>query len=406
MLRSGEMDYPALAQSYYVRCREGFPGLRGLVLRGSREDMIPGVSDIDMRLICQEGNPSVWLALDEVVQKVHLGFVTRGLPYRRALEHPPGACVTVEEALDAALFHPEMRHWDWCAGDETVRQSLTRHLESLPWGERDERHHLSVFVGALQPKVPPVRTQGLQVPERHRGVASVALHAFLPALQAALSLMERRAVAGRLEAVRRWLQLRPSDPLLTQMLEAAERGFDLSPDEDEAAAADLRRRCRQFLQEIAPQVMVAAQFAGSQLEEAQSARWPVDPLRALHDAVRYFRIRRSHYRCFLGLVPDAELDYLILNEIHTLRSLLTLPALRAYAALKWGQPEAIPEEVLDRMDSQLASSAEKDAVRQLCQLSDGAPGPNEARARLHQAAELYPAYLAVLERMLADVRRR
>lgn len=397
-------DYVALGREYYERSREGFPRLRALVFRGQREDMLPGFSDIDMRLICDDVEPEGWLALDEAVGRVQRLLAGRGPAHAHAIEHPPGACATVAEVLDPALYHPEMRQWDVCRAEPPLPQQLGAYLAGRPWGAADEDYALGRFLYSLAATEPePSPPAGALA--RHHGLPSLVLHRFLPGLQAALSLLQGRAVPGRIEALRLWLSLRPRPPLAE--VAAAIEGRLAAPAGAEAVAA-LRRQCHGFLEAIAPEVFAGLRFrrlegaGGAERLRAALAAKQAAPLQTLYDAVRFSRIRRCHFLWFLEAPLEAkEAGYLVRNEIDTLRGLLSVPAFRAYAVLQWGR-DMEAEAVIEALPPALAGTHGREAARRLLAIAHGAPG--EARALLAEAAALYPAYHPLLERMLAAAR--
>jgi hypothetical protein len=140
--REALVGVTALSRRYYEECRASFPALRALVFRNPIEDIIPGISDIDMRFICDEVEPDDWARLSEAVYRVHMRMVQEGPRLWRLLEHPPGACMTAGEVLDSRLFHPEMRQWEWCCGDEALKDRLMEHISESGWSKRDEYYYL------------------------------------------------------------------------------------------------------------------------------------------------------------------------------------------------------------------------------------------------------------------------
>ncbi|MGQ9553998.1 MAG: hypothetical protein ACUVWR_07790 [Anaerolineae bacterium] len=401
-----------MSKRYYEECRARFPPLRALVYRGPLEDMVPGISDIDMRLICDEVAPGQWAELDEAVYNVHASMVREGPQVWRLLEHPPGACVTTVELCHPHFFHPEMRQWQWGWGDEELRQRWQAYLAASSWSGRDERYYLRRLLSYYGPwqEVEPRINVGERLPQyRLHGI--VMLH-FLPALQAALSLIEKRGVPGKLAALRGWLRRQPDNPLLSEIARLLACDFEEGTLDDGQARASLQKRCRAFLDEIAGQVLAAITLLppGSRDIAApcahelrlQAGKLQSDSILALFDAVRFSRIRRSHFRFFLNAPADYEADFFIANEIATLGNLLTATAFAAYAQLRWGMKEAGVDYVLTHLQPPLGK-VEEDAVRRLFQIAASKPGPEEARPLLAEAAGLYPRYHLVLEQLLASV---
>ncbi len=381
MLRT--QDYVAIAAEYFQALQRQAEGLLGLVLRGPREDIVPGTSDIDMRLLCGEGVD--WVALDQAVALVHRQFLSRGPQYRPILEHPPGACHLLGECLDARLYLPEMRCWDLVCGDEASWRALCEHLERLPWSVRDEAHWLGVLRAAIAHLEEEQELSGLP---RHRGPAALLLHWFLPALQAALSLSRAKPIRGRREALYLALEELPPSWALEEAKAAFEDPTRLDGPADEAELRALKQDCLRVLHSLWPEGGRATRCAES--GEAQE-------LLALYQAVRFFRVRRSHYAVFLSQPQDEESDYLIRNELSTLKDLFLARPLSAYAAWRWGSLSEQPGSVLRRLGEEDFATAQLEAARRLLELACDDMGAEQARAALAEAAQLWEPFRELLE---------
>jgi hypothetical protein len=236
---------------------------------------------------------------------------------------------------------------------------------------------------------------------------------FLPALQAALSLVQKKGIPGKVAALREWLSLRAGDPLLLEVAGLLETGYEGELLHDEQARRSFQHRCQLFLDDIAPWVLDAVTIVPLEPQEGMAqlrvkvSSLPIDPTMALFDAVRCSRIRVSHYRCFLEAPPDYEADFFIANEIATLRLILTRTALDSYAYLRWGLERPSLDAVLGLLEGEdLIDANEKDAVRNLFHIAESSPSVGEARILLQMAVQSYPAYHGLLERMLGDVMNR
>lgn len=382
-----------LAREYYARCREGFPGLAAVVSRGPLVDVLPGLSDVDLRLLCDGVAPDGWWALDRVVLAVHRDLATRSPGGQSLLQHPPGACVLLSELADPLLLHPEARLWDWCDGTEAAAATLA--VVASGWGPRDEAFHLRRYLGSCDDWAPDPSVSGEPQGCRCQGAL---VHYFLPALESALSLEAGKAQPGRLVALTTFREREPDHPLLRQVYDVIAGQEHSTP----GACADLAAGCRVFLAGLAPRLAVAigarkgpvsAMAALRERLEQQSD----DPLMTLYDAVRFSRVRRAHYRFFLEAEPSEE--WLLANEMATLRGLLLQPALSAYGHLRWGLDAAVSEPFA-RLRPEL-SRPEATALERLLALSQANLPPREALAAV---ADLYPTYHAILERLLMAAR--
>lgn len=104
----------------------------GLIAKWQPEDLVPGSSDIDFRVILSErATPAYWLAADRGSGEIHRQLAEQNHAWWRILEHPPGYGLTTAELADNDWYTPEYRMWQICHGDTqalapmgTVRPSL------------------------------------------------------------------------------------------------------------------------------------------------------------------------------------------------------------------------------------------------------------------------------------------
>ncbi|MHB0877094.1 MAG: hypothetical protein ACYC5O_13740 [Anaerolineae bacterium] len=381
---------------YYARCSARFPALAAVVSRGPLADVLPGLSDVDLRLLCDDVGPDDWGPLDEAVLAVHGELAGRGPEAARLLQHPPGACFLLTELSDPRLLHPEARLWQWCDGTAAAHDVVAGLAGG--WSERDEVYHLRRYLAACGDwsADPSGTTAG-----HNCGCRGALVHFLLLALEAALSLEAGRVQPGRLRALATFREREPGNPVLAQV-DAAVTGDEHG---DAADCRALRESARAFLIGLAPRLAQAlgreqgALPAPNWLRQ-RAARQQSGPLLTLYDAVRFSRVRRAHFRFFLQ--AGGEADWLVANELATLRGLLLQPALTAYGSLRWGPVAAAPRLALTRLTGEL-SAAESDAIARLLMLSEAT---SAARAALAEAADLYPTYQRVLERLLHDARTR
>jgi len=389
----------ALIAEYYERCRARFAGVVGIVSRGPLEDVLPDLSDVDLRLLCDGVAPEEWSALDEAVLAVQRELAGRGSRECGLLQHPPGACMLLTELSHPALLHPESRLWGWCAGDEAAREAAAR-AAAAPWSARDEAFHLARYLSACGRCTPDPAAAGQPPRCRCRGAL---VHYFLAALESACCLLEGRAVPGRLWALARLAAERPANATLN----AAARLIRTGEGEhaDTAACPPFLHACRDVLHGLAPAVAahlgMSEPDVGAALEclRQRADAFPPDPLLTLYNAVRFSRVRRAHFRYYLGMGPEA--DWLVANELDTLRGLLLAPALGAYASLACRE-QLTSEQALDRLGSRLPAE-QMAAVQRLLAITRELADPARSRALLAEAADLYPCYHPVLEYMLAGV---
>ncbi|NPV09210.1 MAG: hypothetical protein HPY83_14785 [Anaerolineae bacterium] len=387
------------ARSYWDRIRGRYPEVRALILRNPLADFVPGISDLDLRLVADPDPEGDWQALTEAVAEVHLERLSEGPAMWRLLEHPPGACVTLGEALSSQLFHPEMRQWQRCCGDAATLDLLEDHIATAPWSAQDDLYWERRLRGYLGPWGPPEDRINLAagMGNRYRLHALLMLHT-LPALQAAYCLLHQKAVPGKAAALKAWQALRPGDPLLTELADMLATGFRSHLHIRPEALEALQGRCRRLVDEVAAEALKRGSQRGPERPAGDGAHQPVLDL---FDAVRYSRMRPAHYRSFLLAPEGFQVDFFLVNEVATLRRSIVEPVVRAL----WS-----PGQRLGTGDRE----AESDPLRRLCRTGPeeravtaaliaarASPSPAEARQILGRLLGLYPLFHRVLERALA-----
>jgi hypothetical protein len=383
----------ALAQAYWERLRGRFPGVVGLYLRNPLADFVPGISDLDLRLIAKPSPGGGWEALAEAVLQVHLELAEPAL--WRLLEHPPGACVTPGEALDGRLFHPEMRQWQPVLGTPAVLSALDNHIGEVPWSPVEDRYWRARLGSCTQPWGP--LEDRINLPPRQEArylLHGVVMLRTLPALQAAYCVRCRRPVAGKLAALNAWHELRPQDPVLAELRGLIESDLDVRPYSSQEAVEALQGRCRRLVDELASTALVSTPPAGPEPGADQA-------LLDLHNAVRFSRLRPAHYRWFALAPAGFQNGFFLVNEVITLRRSIVEPAALALAALAGGPTEAVTDAGAVLLGA-CRTDTERHAVGEVVRVALSDPGALEARRLLLDVLEWYSRFHEVLERALAS----
>jgi len=406
-------DFFELTELFSQRCAQALPGFLVTVAKWRPEDLIPGLSDIDTRLICQDLSPEEWIELDEIVGRIHLELVLERPEWSRKLEHTPGVCLTASEALDEALYQPEMHHWSYYYGDQKLYFQIRDYLRNKPWCDRDEYYHLKrwlMFWGPYNREIDPPINIAPPI-ERKYLLHSRAMHYFIPSLQAALSLIKRRAVHGKKETLYRWMEIYPHERVLEEVAEMLDKHYEVKALEDEEEMYAFEERCFVFLRKIAPQVLDAVtivELEGEKTMEslkAKLAQHPTDPLMTIYNGLRFSRIRRGRYLFYLNAPDYFATDWLIWNEMRWLSNVFTASIFEAYARLRWGKKGASVNEVVALLTPHFLSVEEGKIVKELFKMTLTRPDYRQARRFMRRAVEIFKDYYLILEKIFADAKR-
>lgn len=179
--------------------RRRTPHLVALTAKWQKEDLVPGLSDLDFRVICgDETSGEDWVAVDRAVGEVHLEMVRTHPEWNRINEHTAGAGLTVAETMDQRFHNPEYAAWSVWWGEEGWYGRLERQILQRPFDVLDEHYHLSRFLGYYSPYIhgidPPINLGRF---EPKYALHSRCWHYFAPPMLSAASLLARRNLSGK-----------------------------------------------------------------------------------------------------------------------------------------------------------------------------------------------------------------
>jgi len=97
-----QSDFQSVAQVIASGLAAFSPRVIALAAKWQRDDLVPGLSDLDFRLICaDETSVEEWIEIDREIGRIHLKMVTEHPEWNRINEHTVGAAMRVSEVLDA-----------------------------------------------------------------------------------------------------------------------------------------------------------------------------------------------------------------------------------------------------------------------------------------------------------------
>jgi hypothetical protein len=411
-------EFFELAEIYSQRVADAVPEFVATVAKWRSEDLIPGLSDIDTRVICRDMSPQQWMAFDRVVSDVHLGLVRERPEWSRKLEHQPGFCMTPKEAFDEHLYQAEMAHWSFCYGDCDLIFRVREYMRSRTWEIRDELHHIKrwlMFWGPYNREIDPPINIAPSIQPKY-ALHSRAMHYFVPSLQAALSLITRRTVHGKREALFRWLERMPQERVLDETAHMLDMHYGVPALDDREELYAYEGRCYSFLRHIAPQVLEAQSAVDlppdgdldqSMVElRAGMSALKSNPLTGVYNGLRGSRARRARYWLYLKAPEHFATDWLVRNEVGFLQRNFTSDTWRAYAALRWDEPNLAIDELLLRAQPQPLAADEAELVGDMFAIAERSKEPAMARPAMQAAAERYGDYYIVLDKIYRDARQR
>ena len=83
--------FEMVASTVGQRLSEGNPHVMALVAKWEERDLVPGLSDMDFRVICDDGaTVDDWVEIDRLAGRIHLDTVRAHPQWNRINEHTAG----------------------------------------------------------------------------------------------------------------------------------------------------------------------------------------------------------------------------------------------------------------------------------------------------------------------------
>jgi len=239
-------DYREMVREFGAMC-DRLPCHGGLFMKWDWVDLIPGLSDIDTRVLLVEPTIEDWVAFDDLCGEFYLEMLLRHPEWARLLEHTPGACVADSEVMDPSLIIPDHMQWTFVyGGNERQRRFATpmwRIMQGGEWSLTEEVLHLKRFIAYCSPYDssidPPIN---LGPYEKWYPIHSRCWHYFTPAVLSAISLLHRRTYRGKREALAAAIQDFPGHGVFREVEQLATTAYQGTESWERSRYDGLERR--------------------------------------------------------------------------------------------------------------------------------------------------------------------
>jgi hypothetical protein len=199
-------DFGDFVSTYHQRCVVLAPMIRAVAAKWTFEDLIPGLSDVDVRFIVDNAmTVDDWHAMSLAVGRVHMALAQEHPTWARNLEHLPGLNLTIAELTDLRLYSAEYAQWTFHAGDKRSLATITDALAAHVWGPADEAYHLRRIATYFGPYM-----RGIDPPIN----VGRCMHYFAPPVQSMVCIATGRTVRGKFEALRMARELLPNPHII------------------------------------------------------------------------------------------------------------------------------------------------------------------------------------------------
>jgi hypothetical protein len=405
-----ENDFRLFIETYFERCRAECPKLAAIAGKWTFADLIPGLSDFDTRFIfADDVTVEDWIRMSSAVGRVHTYLAKESPRWARILEHLPGLNLTRAEMADPRTYYPEYQQWTYYRGDPDVLRATEVYLVQKPWSRRDESFHLRKFATFFGPYLrgidPPINIGHW---ESKYPLHSRFMHYFTPAVQSALSLVRRRGVRGKLEALRGARGIFPHPEIIDLVLDAVDRHYEIPEYYEEPRLTEIERSLESYLNDayagLAGHVsLIEIDPADTpvQLKEKISAV-AVDPRERFFEGAKFSRFMKGRLFFYAEDILWFDSAWLIRNELGRIVNNFYHQPLKSFALARFGETLP-PEQVLERLSGNVLAPAVCAGVREFVRTAQPRLSPGEEKTRARRVAEVFDPVLVMLETLGADL---
>jgi hypothetical protein len=406
-------DFHEFIDAYHGRCKAVVPEIEGVAGKWLLEDLIPGLSDFDTRLIFSNlVRAEDWCRISSEIGKVHHDLVREYPHWARNLEHLPGVNLTWEELGDPGCYYPEFSQWTFYHGP-VERLKNTRSLrEGHLWCEQDELFHwkkIALFYGPYDRAIDPPINLG-RFRDKY-ALHSRLLHYFAPPVHSAVCLKRKVSSPGKLEALRAAGNLFGVPEMIDKVFAIVDSHYEIERYYREHEMVGLERRLLSCLVTVVEALAEETklfdcpcpsdpQKLGDAVRRAPS---PVS-YSDFFDCVKFSRLMKGRLWFYSQEVEWFDSPPLILNELRRLRSNFFLRPLEIFSRVVFGEwVEA--DMTLQRLVAEgVFHPQEVGAFRRFHDLADPQTVPADTRKQARRISEHYDEFYLALEKLAQIIR--
>ncbi|MCE9560157.1 MAG: hypothetical protein K8R88_14560 [Armatimonadetes bacterium] len=402
-----ENDFQEFIDTYYQRCRQRCPEIEGCAGKWKFEDLIPGLSDFDTRLLTKTGLvASDWNRISLEVGKAHLELAMEYPSWARTLEHLPGVNLMWEELFDIESYYPEFCQWTCYHGTKANLEIFSRAFRNRPWSEADAIYHwkrIALYYERYNRSIDPPINLGKF--ESKYPMHSRLMHYLAPPLHSAVCLMDRHTTPGKLDAFKRARELFPHRETMDLVLDCIARHYE-TPEwysepkltEFDVLLEDYLRGAINTLLESDRSLSCPINPLPSELRSAMQNFPKPAPLSVIFENVKFARLMKGRLWFYSQEVQWFDSIPLIRIELNRIRKNFLLTPLEIFSRhLLHADLDYIG--TLEALRSQGISSGEIALCKRFHFLADGGIPESEYKARARQIVDIYDEFLVILERI-------
>ena len=398
--------------TYYEMCRERCGKIEAIAGKWLFEDLIPGLSDFDTRFICADDTTAEdFCKMSAAVGDVHLELCRAYPGWVRVLEHLPGVNPTWEELTGDDAYYPEYNQWSFyrTAAPEKLEHAR-RVLSERVWDTRDEYFHLNKFFSYYGPydrKIDPPINLGAF--ESKYPLHSRIMHYFNPPVQSAVSLLQKRHIAGKHEAFRIARTILPGTSVWDEIDEALSLHYETPAlyEEPEVTAFEARMKnaLDSFFEMLRPEITIlqSDEIKSAEVIKKELAQLQISPKLRIFQSSRFCRLFKGRMNFYANAPQHFDAGWLINHELNRMGNMFYRIPFKIFWELYSGESVDDPDAILPELVPWLLSGADEKALLYYSSLTPRKSGIQDQLSDCREVAGIFDTVFHCLERIKARV---
>lgn len=236
------------------------------------------------------------------------------------------------------------------------------------------------------------------------------MHYFTPPVQAAVSLVRKQAVCGKLEALRLAAEVFPNTGVIDMVLDTVDRHYETPELYRDATLTEIEVSLEQYLRDAyvalaGHAVLIDVDPSDTpQRVRAKVAEIPIDPTQQFYEGAKFCRFMKGRLLFYATNIPWFDTTFLIRNELRRIVNNFYQTPLNAFARARFN--ENLPAEaVLDRLRGNLLSPELCNGAVTFARIAGEAVPNGREKQRAREVAEVFDPIQITLEILGAELKK-
>jgi len=235
------------------------------------------------------------------------------------------------------------------------------------------------------------------------------MHYFAPPVQAAVSLLKKRGIRGKFEALRLAKEIFPDGDVIDMILDTVAHHYEIPQYYQESTLAEIERKLESYLRNVygamADHVTLIEVDVADTAEDlkAKIARMSVNPAEVFYEGTKFCRFMKGRLLFYGTSIPWFDAVRLIRHEIGRIVPNFYEKPLVTFGFFRF-QKELSPHEVLDRLRGNLLSPEICDGVVNFIREAKAPIPDGKERERARAVADVFEPVQQMVEILSGDMR--